>query len=130
MSKMTGVIVKPSPFTVKESAARLSAFLLEKGFTLYAHIDQQDELNKVGLTIQPLEYFLFGNPKTGGQLMVENPLVALDLPLKIVFYEDKANKGWVAYNDAKYIIDRYDLPHPLNPGPDLGDLIIAAFNKP
>lgn len=129
MSKIIGVIIKPSPFTAKESAARLLEVLLEKGFTIYARIDQQDELNKVGFKIRPLEYILFGNPESGGQLIAKNPLVALDLPLKIVVYEDDESKVWVVYNDAKYIIDRYHLAQPLTSGPDLGGLVDSAFNK-
>src|SRR6187455_2910819 len=80
MTSATGVIIRPSPFNVKESIDRLATFLENHGVTIYARINQQLELKNAGQHISPLEFILFGNPKGGGALMFENPLVALDLP--------------------------------------------------
>jgi len=70
---------------------------------------------------------MFGNPKAGGPLMAENPLVALDLPLKVIAWEDKEKKVWVAYNNASYIEERYNLSHnensPLNLDPLISKLL-------
>jgi len=83
-----GVITKPSPYSVKETIDRLQIFLQQHGATIYARIDQQAELQKAGINIPPLEFIMFGNPKAGGPVMVENPIAALDLPLKVIAWED------------------------------------------
>jgi len=78
-----GVTILPSPYTVTETIDRLQAFLEAHGATIYSRIDQQSEVSKAGLQMPPLEFILFGNPKAGGPIMIENPIAALDLPLKI-----------------------------------------------
>ena len=119
--KPEGVIIRESKYSVKETIDRLKQFLQQHGATIYARIDQQAEVQKTGQAIPPLEFIMFGNPKAGGVLMAQNPLVALDLPLKIIAWEDNQKKTWIAYNDAGYIEERYDLLHtessPLNLDP-------------
>ncbi len=104
-----GVLIRPSAHPVKESIDLLQQFLLQHGATIYARIDQQDELKKAGQTIPPLEFLLFGNPKAGGPIMAENPVAALDLPLKVIAWEDHEQKVWVAYNAGNYVKDRFAL---------------------
>jgi uncharacterized protein (DUF302 family) len=105
-----GIITRPSNYPVKETISRLEKFLQEHGATIYSRIDQQAELAKAGLTLAPLEFLLFGNPKGGGPAMIQNPLAALDLPLKVIAWEDKDKKVWIAYNEGSYIQSRYSLP--------------------
>ena len=86
-----GIITKPSPYPVKETIDLLQAFLQQHGATIYARIDQQAELQKAGINIPPLEFIMFGNPKAGGPFMFENPVVALDLPLKVIAWSTMKN---------------------------------------
>ena len=113
-----GIITTQSKYPVNETINRLASFLQQHGATIYARIDQQAELANVGINILPLQFILFGNPKAGGLLMKENPLTALDLPLKIIAWEDDQRVVRVAYNEASYLQDRYglssDLTAPLN----------------
>jgi uncharacterized protein (DUF302 family) len=109
-----GIHIYPSPYPVKETIDRLQEFLQQHGATIYARIDQQAEVQRAGLDMPALEFILFGNPKAGGPLMIENPLAALDLPLKVIAWEDSEHKVWVACNDALYIEDRYNLTHNEN----------------
>lgn len=104
-----GVTVRPSPWPVKESIDRLEAFLQKAGAIIYARIDQQSELNKVGLSSGAIEFLLFGNPKAGGPVMIERPIAALELPLKVVAYEDAQGRVRIAYNKGGYIRERYGL---------------------
>src|SRR5579864_4038117 len=108
-----GIIEQSSPYPVKETIDRLSDFLKAHGVTIYARIDQRSEVQKSGREIPPLEFLLFGNPKAGGPIMEENPMAALELPLKIIAWQDKEGKTWIAYNEAQYIQDRYGLRHDL-----------------
>ena len=111
-----GIIIRPSQYPVKETMDRLQSFLLAHGATIYARIDQQAEVKKADREIPPLEFMLFGNPKAGSTLMAENPLIALDLPLKVIAWEDDRKKVWLAYNEATYIEERYSLsPDPNSP---------------
>ena len=124
-----GIDVRRSIYSVKETIDRLEKFLLQHGATIYARIDQQKEANNVGLNLLPLEFILFGNPKVGSPLMIENPLIALDLPLKIIAYEDEQKNVWIAYNEAEYIEERYSLPHTENSPLELDHIIEAVIKK-
>ena len=122
-----GIITRQSPYSVKETIDRLQAFLQAHGATIYARIDQQAELQKVGQSIPPLEFILFGNPKAGGPIMIENPIAALDLPLKVIAWEDDKKEVCVAFNDGVYLEDRYGLMHNYNSPLHLDRVIIAAL---
>ena len=123
-----GVITRQSKYSVKETIDRLQGFLKQHGATLYARIDQQAEVQKTGLNIAPLEYLLFGNPKAGGVLMTQNPLIALDLPLKIIAWEDAQKKVWISYNHGSYLEKRYGLPPTENSPVYLDPLISKALD--
>jgi uncharacterized protein (DUF302 family) len=123
-----GINIYASQYSVKETIDRLQAFLQQHGATIYARIDQQAEAQKAGQNLPPLEFILFGNPKAGGSLMAENPLVALDLPLKIIAWEDRQKKVWIACNDASYIEGRYGLSPVENSPLNLDPLISKILN--
>ena len=124
-----GINVRRSSYSVKETIDRLQQFLLQHGATVYARINQQNEANNVGINLLPLEFILFGNPKAGGPLMKENPLAALDLPLKIIAYEDEQGNVWIAYNEAKYIEERYLIPNAENSPLELGHIVEAVIKQ-
>jgi len=128
MTKPTGIIIRQSPFTVKQTIDRLMAALEAKGATIYARIDQQQELKKVNQTIRPVEFLLFGNPKVGGPAMTENIMVALDLPLKAVAWEDENKDVQIAYNTAAYIKSRYSLSAAIAAPLDLEPLITEILS--
>ena len=122
-----GVNIQPSKYSVKETIDRIQRFLQTQGVTIYARIDQQSELTNAGLHLSPLEFILFGKPKAGGPLMIANPLAALDLPLKIIAWEDQQHKVWLAYNNAAYIRERYDLPAEISAPLNLDPIISKAL---
>jgi uncharacterized protein (DUF302 family) len=122
-----GVTIRPSRYSVTETIDRLLLFLRQRGVTVYARINQQSEVNNTGQKIGPLEFIMFGNPKAGGLIMAENPVAALDLPLKIIAWEDNEGKVWIAYNEAFYIEERYSLPHSLMDPLDLDPLISKSL---
>ncbi len=129
MFDIQGVIVKESSFTVDETIGRLVSFLQSKGLTIYARINQQAELQSAGLQIGPLEFILFGNPRAGGAIMIENPVAALDLPLKIISWQDEQKKVWLAYNEGHYIQDRYRLSAGVSAPLNLDLLVAAALSN-
>ena len=124
-----GVIIRESPYSAKETIDRLQEFLQEHGATIYARIDQQAEIQKAVQDIAPLEFILFGNPKAGAPLMKTNPLVALDLPLKVIAWEDEQGKVWLAYNEASYIEGRFGLSPIENSPLNLDPVISKILNR-
>lgn len=104
-----GITIRRSFFTINDVINRLHSTLLKHGATIYATIDQQAEANKGGQALLPLQFILFGNPKSGGPLMAGNPLIALDLPLKVIVWQDNEQQVWLAWNESTYIEKRYSL---------------------
>lgn len=127
--RTAGIITQPVIYSVKETIDKLQALIEMNGATIYARIDQQAELKKAGIVIPPLEFLLFGNPVAGGRLMLENPVVALDLPLKIIAWEDDKQQVWLAYNEAAYLQERYALKPDSNSPLDLGKLVSKVLNS-
>ncbi len=109
MNANNGIITQPSPYSVTETIDRLEAMLQAKGITIFVRIDQRAEAKKVGLSLRPTQLLLFGNPKAGTPLMVAEPTIALDLPLKILAWEAADGEVWLSYNDPDYLKQRYSL---------------------
>jgi uncharacterized protein (DUF302 family) len=122
-----GIIIKISPYNVKETIDRLVIFLEKNGATVYSRINQQNEVRHSGREILPLEFILFGNPANGGAIMAANPLTALDLPLKIIAWQDDNQVVRVAFNDPIFIQERYSLPSKLITALNLTPLIDKAL---
>lgn len=99
-----------SGYSVKETMDKLEAGFRSKGITIYGRIDQEAEAKKEGLALRPMELLIFGNPRAGVPLMQKEPLSALDLPLKVLAWEDSDGKVWASYNNLSYLQDRFALP--------------------
>lgn len=113
MHSNNGIISLLSPYSVTETIDRLEAILQTKGITIFARIDQKAEAEKVGLSLLPTQLLLFGNPKAGTPLMVAEPTIALDLPLKVLAWEATDGKVWLSYNDTDYLQQRFALADDL-----------------
>lgn len=108
-----GIVNKPSRHSVDETVKKLEAILQAKGITLFALVDHSGEAQKVGLSMPPTKLLIFGSPNAGTPLMLAAPSIAIDLPLKILVWEDAHGKAWVSYNTAEYLKDRHGLPQEL-----------------
>jgi uncharacterized protein (DUF302 family) len=111
----TGIINKASKHSVDETVERLNRTLQAKGVTVFATVDHSGEAEKVGLKMRPTKLVIFGNPKAGTPLMLAAPSIAIDLPLKILIWEDGAGKVWASYNSPAYLQERHALPRELLP---------------
>ncbi|WP_200248772.1 DUF302 domain-containing protein [Lamprobacter modestohalophilus] len=98
-----------SPYSVGETLDRLEAVLGEKGVTVFARIDHSAGAKDAGLTLRPMQLLIFGNPKAGTPLMQAAPTIGLDLPLKVLAWEDDAGKVHVVWNSPSYLIERHGL---------------------
>lgn len=96
-----------------ETVEKLKRILQAKAVTLFALVDHSGEAAKVGMKMRPTKLLIFGNPKAGTPLMLAAPTIAIDLPLKILVWEDEQGKVWVSYNSAAYLQQRHGLPENL-----------------
>ena len=104
-----GVITKPSSNSVAVTIDRLEAILKSKGITIVKRWSHSDGAAKVGMQLRPTELLIFGNPKMGTQFFTSNQVSGLDLPMKVLAWEDEQGKVWIAYNDPAYIADRHGI---------------------
>ena len=108
-----GIISKQSNHSVDETVQKLKGILNAKGVTLFALVDHSGEAEKVGMKMPPTKLLIFGNPKAGTPLMLAAPTSAIDLPLKILIWEDAEKKVWVSYNNPEYLQQRHGFPKDL-----------------
>jgi uncharacterized protein (DUF302 family) len=108
-----GIVNKPSKHSVNETLAKLQGILQVKGIAVFALIDHSGEAAKVGMKMRPTKLLIFGNPKGGTPLMLASPSIAIDLPLKILVWEDDQGKVWVSYESPEYLAERHRLPQDL-----------------
>jgi uncharacterized protein (DUF302 family)/uncharacterized membrane protein YidH (DUF202 family) len=108
-----GIIDKPSNHSVEQTVEKLKSILQSKGVTLFALIDHSGEAEKVGMKMRPTKLLVFGSPKAGTSLMLAAPSIAIDLPLKILVWEDSQGRAWVSYNSLDYLKERHGLPQDL-----------------
>jgi len=110
-----GIIDARSQHSVEQTVERLTALLHAKGVTLFALVDHSAEAAKIGMTMPPTKLLIFGNPKAGTPLMLAAPSVAIDLPLKILVWEDAQGSAWLSYNSPAYLQERHRVPQALLP---------------
>ncbi len=99
--------------SVEETVAKLQQLLAAKGVAVFAVIDHSGEAQKVGLSMRPTKLLIFGSPKAGTPLMQAAPSVAIDLPLKILVWEDAQGATWLSYNTPEFLRDRHGIPAEL-----------------
>ena len=105
-----GVVSTRSAHSVDEAVARLADIFTTKGITLFAIVDHSGEAAKAGLSMRPTKLMIFGNPKGGTPVMVAAPTAAIDLPLKLLVWEDEQRVVWISWNSADYLSERHAIP--------------------
>ena len=83
-----GVVTKVSPRSVANTVSRLTELIAAKGMKRFNVIDQSAEASEVGLELRATTLVVFGSPATGTPVMVASPLAALDLPLKVLIWDN------------------------------------------
>jgi uncharacterized protein (DUF302 family) len=107
--EVPGIVHRLSTFSVSDTVDRLSRIMHDGGATLFAVIDQSEAANGAGLSLRDTKLMIFGNPAGGTPVMQSAPLSAMDLPLKIVVWEDDQNHVWMTYLSAEWLSERYGL---------------------
>jgi uncharacterized protein (DUF302 family) len=110
-----GIISVPSQHSVDDTVNRLRRLLQAKAAHVFAIVDHSGEAEKVGLHMPNTKLIIFGSPQAGTSLMLAAPTIAIDLPLKLLVWEDRDAKVWITYNSPQFLRDRHNLPSDLIP---------------
>jgi uncharacterized protein (DUF302 family) len=102
-----GLVKVASPHSAAKTVERFEVTLKEKGIQLFARIDHADGAAKVKLALRPTTLLIFGNPQVGTPLMQSQQTIGIDLPLRVLVWEDEKGKTWLAYNDPVYLAKRH-----------------------
>ena len=96
----SSVLTFKSAYDFDTTIARLKAALEGVGANVFADVDQREAAALVGMALRRTRLIMFGNPKAGTPVMVANPHAALELPLRLVVWEDDAERVHVDYRDV------------------------------
>jgi len=105
-----GLIAIKSPYGAKETMNRFEVIVKQKGLNVFARIDHAAGAAKVGKALRPTELLIFGHPQGGTPFIECAQTVAIDLPLKVLVWEDASNQVWLGYNDTAFLAKRHDTP--------------------
>ncbi|MGH6642548.1 MAG: DUF302 domain-containing protein [Bradyrhizobium sp.] len=115
----SGLITKPSKHTVQETVDKFEAAIKSKaagGWVIFSRIDHAAAAKESGLDMRPRTVVIFGNPKAGTPPMTRSATLAIDLPMKVLVWQDDQGKVWLTYNSsgysAKKIYPRHGLAVP------------------
>ena len=104
-----GLIKLKSPYSVAKTIDRFEHAVKKKGMTIFARVDHTKGAKKVDLKLRPTTVLIFGNPKIGTLLMQSQQTAGIDLPLKLLAWQDADGQVWIAYNDPGYIAKRHNI---------------------
>jgi uncharacterized protein (DUF302 family) len=108
-----GIVDLRTDHSVDETVDRLQELLRSRAIEAFALVDHSGEAAKAGLHMPPTKLLIFGNPKAGTPVMLAAPSTAIDLPLKILVWQDPEGQTWVSYNSPEYLQRRHGFPQEL-----------------
>lgn len=92
-----GLVTLPSPLAAKATLDKLEALATARGLKIFTRIDHAAGAQSVGLPLRPTELLILGHPKGGTPLMQCEQTYGIDLPLRVLAWEDAEGKAWLAY---------------------------------
>ncbi|HEY0748057.1 MAG TPA: DUF302 domain-containing protein [Steroidobacteraceae bacterium] len=123
-----GIKILGASSGVDETLDRVETLAKKRGLTVFARINFSKDAAAAGLKMQPAQLLILGSPAAGTPLMVASPAAALDLPLKVLAWQDEANRCWVSFNTPEYLQQRHGFPATLIPNiAGLEKLVQAAL---
>jgi len=125
-SAQSSVITKSSSRSVAETVDRVQRFLADRGFALFRVIDHSGTAAGVGVQMPDSKLVMFGNPAKGATVMLAAPLAALDLPLRVLVWEDGDGAVSVSYNSPGFMAERLHLEGPKRAPFDAVESIVDA----
>jgi uncharacterized protein (DUF302 family) len=126
--RSVGIITKHSSTSVTETVDRLRRLMGDRGFTVFNVIDHSGVAERAGVQMPESKLVMFGKPTVGAAVMVAAPLAALDIPLKVLVWEDGNGAVSVSYNSPEFLAERYHLEGALRAPFDAVESIVEAVS--
>jgi uncharacterized protein (DUF302 family) len=104
-----GLITTLAQRSAKETMDALEAAVKAAGMRVFARIDHAAGAAETGLALRPTEVLIFGNARAGTPLMQARQTIGIDLPLKVLVWEDEEKKTWLTFNDPRFLAERHGL---------------------
>src|SRR5271157_505200 len=102
---LAGIITKHSSKSVAQTVDRLTRVIDDRDFTLFRVIDHSGTAERVGVQMPESKLVMFGKPTVGAAVMLAAPPAALDLPLKMLVWEDTNGVVSVSYNSPRFLAE-------------------------
>ena len=115
----SGLRTIPATEGFAATLVKLEKAIKSGGMKIFTHIDHAAAAKEFGLTMPPSTVVIFGNPKSGTPNFLKKPTLAIDLPLKILVWQDDAGKTFVTYNSGSYVLGTLFERHGLKPPPQV-----------
>jgi uncharacterized protein (DUF302 family) len=109
LRSVEGLTTIASSHDPKETIDRVEAEIQARGLNVFARIDHAAGAAELGLPLAPTDLIIFGNARGGTPLMQSVQTVGIDLPLKILVWQDAANNTWLSYNEPGWIARRHSV---------------------
>lgn len=107
---IAGIVNTRSAHGVSDTVSVLTEEIAAAGATMFALVDHSGEAARAGLSLRDTKLLIFGNPRGGTAAMVAAPLTAIDLPLKLLVWQDDEGAVWMSHIDPGWLAERYGLP--------------------
>jgi len=124
-----GLTTTPSARGVKDSIDRLESEVRSKGMTVFARIDHAAGATEAGMSLRPTQLLIFGSAKAGTPLMQAEQTIGIDLPLKVLAYEDADGKVWLSYNEPRWLAARHGVAEQFADVTQRMAALLAAVSK-
>ena len=104
-----GLVDVRSQFSVAETLDRFEAAAKDAGLHIFARLDHAKGATSVGQQLRPTELLIFGNPKVGTEVMSSNQRAGIELPMKVLAWEDPEGVVWLSYTRPDYLFERFEI---------------------
>jgi uncharacterized protein (DUF302 family) len=122
-----GIITKPSSTSVAQTIDGLRRLIADRGFTVFNVIDHSGVAGRAGVQMPDSKLVMFGKPAAGAAVMLAAPLAALDIPLKVLVWQDRNGAVSVSYNSPGFLAGRHHLEGALRAPFDAVESIVEAL---
>ncbi|MDI3471144.1 MAG: hypothetical protein OJF62_003207 [Pseudolabrys sp.] len=109
MSSNDGLVTCRSQHGNAETSQRFCVAARNVGLSIFAQIDHGQNAVDSGLELRPTRLIIFGNPRGGTPLMQLNQVSGIDLPFKVLVWDDQYGATWLTYNDPEWLVERHCL---------------------
>jgi uncharacterized protein (DUF302 family) len=122
-----GLVVLQSGYGPEETMNRFEDEVRARGMTVFAHIDHAAVATAVGLSLDPTDLLIFGDPKTSANLTQQKQVIGADLPPRVLVWRDPSGLAWLSYSDV--VAKRHSLRRNTNAGAASLSVVVTAIAR-